>query len=120
LAKPFETEELLARLEALIRRANGASDPKLQIGELTVDLSSHKVARAGQTLRLTAGEYRVLAFLAINRGNVVSKTDIAAQIWYDETQKELNAVEVVVGRLRKKVGADIIETRRGLGYSIQS
>ncbi|MEM9435460.1 MAG: response regulator transcription factor [Pseudomonadota bacterium] len=120
LAKPFETEELLARLEALIRRAHGASDPKLMIGDLTVDLSAHEVALGGKSLRLTAGEYRVLAYLAVNRGHVVTKTDLAAQIWYEETQKELNAVEVVVGRLRKKVGADIIETRRGLGYVIPS
>ncbi|MEM9130198.1 MAG: response regulator transcription factor [Pseudomonadota bacterium] len=118
LAKPFETEELLARLEALIRRSHGASDPKLTIGDLTLDFNAREVLRSGNPIHLTPGEYRVLSFLAVNQGTVVDKIALAEQIWHEETSRDLNAVEVIVGRLRKKIGPDIIQTKRGHGYVI--
>lgn len=118
LGKPFETEELLARLEALIRRSHGVSDSKPRFSDLVIDLSEHSIVRGGKEVHLTPGEYRVLAFLAVNRGTVVSKSDLAEQIWQEETDRELNAVEVVVGRIRKKIGTDAIQTKRGYGYVI--
>lgn len=118
LAKPFETEELLARLEALIRRSRGAGASVLRIGDLSIDLSARSVLVAEETVNLTSGEYRVLAYLAINRGSVVSKSELAEQIWQDEISRDLNAVEVVVGRVRKKIGPDVIQTKRGHGYVI--
>lgn len=118
LSKPFETEELLARLEALIRRSHGASGSQLQIGEITIDFSARSVARAGCLLHLTPVEYKLLACLATNRGNVVDKASLSEQIWQEEMTRELNAVEVVVARLRKKVGVELIQTKRGHGYVI--
>lgn len=118
LAKPFETEELLARLEALIRRSHGASDPKLTISDIKLDFNTREVRRSDELIHLTPGEYRVLSFLAINQGSVVDKISLAEQIWQEETSRDLNAVEVIIGRLRKKIGADIIQTKRGHGYLI--
>ncbi|MEM6890955.1 MAG: response regulator transcription factor [Pseudomonadota bacterium] len=118
LAKPFETEELLARLEALIRRSHGASDPKLTIGDLTLDFNAREVLRSSNPIHLTPGEYRVLSFLAMNQGTVVDKIALAEQVWHEETSRDLNALEVIVGRLRKKIGTDIIQTKRGHGYVI--
>ncbi|MEM9098016.1 MAG: response regulator transcription factor [Pseudomonadota bacterium] len=118
LAKPFESEELLARLEALIRRAHGQSEPTLKVGPLEIDVSARIVLRDGEGIHVTANEYRALSFLAINRGRVVTKIELAEQIWQQETDRELNAIEVTIARLRKKIGADVIETKRGHGYVI--
>lgn len=118
LAKPFETEELLARIEALIRRAHGHSASQVTIGGLEVDLSARRVRIDGAEAALTANEYRALAALVMKRGQVLSKIELAEQIWLEETDRDLNAVEVTVARLRKKLGADTIQTRRGHGYVI--
>lgn len=119
LAKPFETEELLARIEALIRRAHGHSASQVTIGGLEVDLSARRVRIDGAEAALTANEYRALAALVMKRGQVLSKIELAEQIWLEETDRDLNAVEVTVARLRKKLGADTIQTRRGHGYVIE-
>lgn len=118
LAKPFETEELLARIEALIRRAHGHSASQVTIGGLEVDLSARRVRIDGAEAALTANEYRALAALVMKQGQVLSKIELAEQIWLEETDRDLNAVEVTVARLRKKLGADTIQTRRGHGYVI--
>ncbi|MEM9430780.1 MAG: response regulator transcription factor [Pseudomonadota bacterium] len=120
LAKPFETEELLARLEALIRRSHGESRPTLTIGDLTLDLGARTVTRGQDPVHLTPGEYRALACLAVNRGTVVGKIALTEQIWQEETDRDLNAVEVIIARLRKKIGPDVIQTKRGHGYVIAS
>ncbi len=118
LGKPFEPEELLARIDALIRRSSGQTDPVIAVDDLHIDLSARSVSRLGRTVSLTASEFRVLACLAVNRGKVLSKIDLAEQMWQEETDRDLNTVEVLIGRLRKKVGASTIQTRRGHGYVI--
>ncbi|MEM6566478.1 MAG: response regulator transcription factor [Pseudomonadota bacterium] len=118
IGKPFETEELLARLEALIRRSYGSSAPKIKIGDLTLDFNAREVLQSNKSIHLTPSEYRALSFLAMNAGKVVDKITLAEQIWQEETSRDLNAVEVIVGRLRKKIGTDLIRTKRGHGYVI--
>ncbi|MEL6576209.1 MAG: response regulator transcription factor, partial [Pseudomonadota bacterium] len=118
LGKPFETEELIARLEALIRRARRLAQSRIRVGDLEIDLSSRKVTRSGTAIALSPNEFRALTFLAVNRGRVVSKTELAEHVYDEDTDRAPNVVEVMIGRLRKKVGADMIATQRGHGYVI--
>ncbi|MGF1445599.1 MAG: response regulator transcription factor [Pikeienuella sp.] len=118
LGKPFATEELHARIEALIRRTGRQADPYLCLGALEIDLSARTVARHGAPLALTPNEYRALAYLAVNRGRVVSKAELAEHIYNQDVERDLNTVEVTIARLRKKIGAGIVETSRGHGYRI--
>lgn len=118
LVKPFERLELLARLRALIRRAAGQPQSSIQLGELTIDLSDRCVRQGDQNISLTAREYALLEYLAIHRGKVVSRTELYDHL-FDETDSSLsNLLDVHVSNLRKKLGADLIETRRGQGYVI--
>ncbi len=118
LAKPFETEELLARLEALIRRSGGHGDSVLKVGLLELDLARRHVQIEGRPVDLTPSEYRALAHLAVNRGRAVSKTELTEHIYGDEGERDSNVIEAVIARLRKKVGAARIQTRRGHGYLV--
>ncbi|MEL6336040.1 MAG: response regulator transcription factor [Pseudomonadota bacterium] len=118
LAKPFEIEELRARLEALIRRSARLAQPLLNIGEIEIDLSARRVTREGRELSLTPKEYRTLAFLALNRGRVLSKAELGDHVYAEDIDRDPNVIEVTVARLRKKIGRDMIETRRGHGYVI--
>jgi two-component system OmpR family response regulator len=118
LAKPFEIEELLARLEALIRRASGHANPTLSLDGLNLDPASQRVSLAGAPLDLTPLEYRALAYLMLHSGNVVSKTELTEHIYGQDDDRDSNVIEVLINRLRKKIGADLIRTRRGHGYEI--
>jgi two-component system OmpR family response regulator len=118
LIKPFERDELLARLRALIRRAAGQSVTQLQIGEIAIDLRSHQVSVAGEVVTLTSREYVLLEYLALHRGRVVSRTELFDHL-FDENENSLsNLLDVHVSNLRRKLERDVIETRRGLGYVI--
>lgn len=118
LTKPFHTEELLARLRALLRRASGATTSTLVIGDLQVDTRAAQ-ARVGQTsIRLTAQEFRVLRYLAHRAGDVISRSELTEHVYDQDFDRDSNTIEVFVGRLRKKIGADRIETIRGLGYRL--
>lgn len=119
LAKPFEMLELISRLRALIRRSAGIVDPVIHIGELTIDSSIMRVRLDHREISLTALEYRLLYYLAINSSRVVPSTEIAEHIYDDADSRDSNALEALIGRLRKKIGADMIETRRGLGYRLK-
>ena len=119
MTKPFQSEELFARLEALIRRANGHSDGVITVGNLALDLGSKSLLEFGQPVHLTANEYRALAALFVKRGTVLSKTELAEQIWQEELDRDLNAVEVTIARLRKKLSEQIIQTCRGHGYIVE-
>ncbi|MEM9147011.1 MAG: response regulator transcription factor [Pseudomonadota bacterium] len=119
LGKPFETEELLARLEALIRRTGGQADPRLALGELELDLSARTVRRSGTPVTLTPNEYRALAYLAVNRGRVVSKAELGEHIYAEDADRDPNVIEVTIARLRKKIGTAAIATQRGHGYVIR-
>jgi two-component system, OmpR family, response regulator len=116
LAKPFEIEELLARLRALLRRAGGRAAPELRSGAIALDPRTAKVTVNGAAVKLTSHEFRVLAYLMHQQGRVVSQSELAEHIYAQNADRDSNTVEVFVARLRRKLGATAIETVRGLGY----
>ena len=118
LTKPFHTEELLARLRGLIRRASGLSSPVLVCGPVELDTRSGRVTLDGQTIALTSHEFKVLAYLMHHPGAVVSRTELTEHIYAQDSDRDSNTIEVFVGRLRKKLPPDLIETVRGLGYRL--
>ncbi|PYQ31923.1 MAG: DNA-binding response regulator [Acidobacteria bacterium] len=120
VAKPFRMEEVLARLRALIRRASGQLNPELRCGPLVLDARLSKVTVDGNSVRLTSHEFRVLSYLMHHRGRVVSQAELTEHIYAQDFNRDSNTVEVFIARLRRKVGAGIIETVRGLGYRIAS
>ncbi len=118
LAKPFEMEELLARLEALMRRAAGHASPLITVAGLTLDPAAQRVTQGGAVLDLTALEYRALAHLMMHPGRTVSKTELSEHIYGHDEDRDSNVIEVLINRLRKKIGASLIQTRRGQGYEL--
>ena len=118
LTKPFHTEELLARLRALVRRSHGLASPLLQHGDITLDTRTGTVAQQGVTVGLTAQEYRLLAYLMHRAGQLVSRTELVEHLYAQDFDRDSNTVEVFVGRLRRKLGPDLIETVRGMGYRL--
>ena len=116
VAKPFRMEEVLARLRALIRRASGQVVAELRCGAIALDPRAAKVTVAGNAVRLTSHEFRVLSYLMHHRGKVVSQAELSEHIYAEDADRDSNTVEVFVARLRRKVGAASIETVRGLGY----
>lgn len=120
LAKPFEFEELLARLEALIRRSSKRASPALTCGNVVLDTNSARVTMDGNLVELTALEYRTLDYLMQHPGKVVSKTELTEHIYDQNFDLDSNVIEVLINRLRRKLKADLINTRRGLGYQLQT
>ena len=119
LVKPFDLPELLARLRALIRRTSGQSTAVLEIGDILLDTRARVVTRAGQAVALTGREYSILEYLALHRGEVVTRTALYEHL-FDETDNTLsNLVDVHVFSIRKKLGQQLIQTRRGQGYCIE-
>ncbi|MDB4889501.1 MAG: OmpR family two-component response regulator [Gemmatimonadetes bacterium] len=122
LTKPFEFEELLARLRALHRRLPALAPQLFTVGDLAVDTRSQTATRAGRALRLTSKEYAMLEYLVRHAGSVVSRAEISAHVWDDNHDPFSNTLEVYVGRLRRKVddgsAAPLIHTRRGAGYML--
>ena len=119
LAKPFQTEELIARLRALIRRSSGNASSELNAGDIRLDTRSGKVTKAGEPVKLTAQEYKLLSYLMHHKGKVVSRTELIEHIYDQDFDRDSNTIEVFVTRIRKKLGADVITTIRGLGYSLE-
>jgi two-component system OmpR family response regulator len=119
LPKPFRVEELLARLRAILRRATGQANPLINIGPLTLDTRQMRVAMNGSPVHLSPQEYRLVSYLAQHAGRVVSQLELTEQLYAQDFERESNAVEVAVGRVRKKLGNGLIETRRGFGYIIE-
>ena len=120
LVKPFDLSELLARLRALIRRAAGQRHPQIDLGDVVVDTRARVVTRAGEVLPFTAREYSILEYLALHRGELVTRTALYEHL-FDETDDSLsNLVDVHVSNIRKKLARDLITTRRGQGYCIES
>lgn len=119
VAKPFHIEEVLARLRALIRRAAGHASSELVCGPLRLDTKASKAEVGGQTLKLTSHEFRLLAYLMHHMGEVVSRTELVEHLYDQDFDRDSNTVEVFVGRLRKKMGVDLIETVRGMGYRMR-
>jgi two-component system, OmpR family, response regulator len=118
LTKPFHTEELLARIRALVRRAAGHAQPALACGDLRLDPRAARASVNGEPLRLTSLEYRLLHYLMLHQGRVISRTELVEHLYDQDFDRDSNTIEVFVGRLRKKIGADRIETVRGLGYRL--
>ena len=120
VAKPFYTEELLARLRALLRRAAGLASAEIEIGPLRIDTRTSRVSLDGNPVKLTSLEYRLLAYLAHHRGRVVSRSELVEHLYDQDFDRDSTTIEVFVGRLRKKLDANLIQTVRGLGYCLDA
>jgi len=120
LAKPFKTEELVARLRALIRRSTGNASSELAAGDVRLDTRSGRVTLKGDPVKLTAQEFKLLSYLMHNKGKMVSRTELIEHIYDQDFDRDSNTIEVFITRIRKKLGADIINTTRGLGYSLEA
>lgn len=118
LTKPFHTEELLARLRALLRRSAGHATPNLSCGGLRLDPRSARASVNGEPLRLTSLEYRLLHYMIMHQGRVISRTELVEHLYDQDFDRDSNTIEVFIGRVRKKIGPDRIETVRGLGYRL--
>ncbi|MDI1364871.1 MAG: response regulator transcription factor, partial [bacterium] len=118
LAKPVHTEELLARLRALLRRSAGHAAPSLACGALRLDPRAARASVNGEPLRLTSLEYRLLHYMMMHQGRVIGRTELVEHLYDQDFDRDSNTIEVFIGRLRKKLGADRIETVRGLGYRL--
>jgi two-component system, OmpR family, response regulator len=118
VTKPFQMEEVLARLRAIIRRSAGLAQPALTAGAITLDPRLARVTRDGVPVRLTSHEFRVLAYLMHHRDRVISQAELTEHIYAQDVERGSNTVEVFVARLRRKLGPAVIETVRGLGYRI--
>lgn len=116
VAKPFHMEELLARIRALLRRATGHATNEIVCGPVRLDTKSGRVVVDGAPIKLTSHEYRLLAYLMHHGGRIVSRTEIIEHLYDQDFDRDSNTIEVFVGRLRKKLGVDLIQTIRGLGY----
>lgn len=119
LAKPFKLEEVMARVEALIRRSSGHANPLLRCGRLELEPDSVRVTLDGASVNLTALEYRALHYLMQKQDCVVSKTELTEHIYGQDAEKDSNIIEVVINHLRRKLDPALIETRRGLGYQMK-
>lgn len=120
LAKPFQAEELEARINALLRRAAGVAKPLLRCGPITLDLAARNVRVDNLPLELTAYEYKVLEYLMLHRGKIISKTELTEHVYDQDFDRDSNVIEVFIGRLRRKLDPDNryqpVETLRGRGY----
>jgi two-component system OmpR family response regulator len=119
VTKPFQIEEVLARLRALLRRAGGRAAPELRCGAIVLDPRAARVTLGGTPVHLTSHELRVLSYLMHQRGRVVSQSELAEHIYARDADRDSNTVEVFIARLRKKLGAGAIVTVRGLGYRME-
>lgn len=118
LPKPFKMEELLARLRAIVRRSTGLFAPVITVGPLSLDTRQMRLTCDGAPINLTPQEYRLLSYLMHHSGRVVPHAELMEQLFSHDSDKNGNAIEVLIGRVRKKIGFDCIETRRGFGYII--
>lgn len=123
LVKPFALEELLARVEALCRRAYGSKQNRIQVADLEIDTSGKRIWRAGRLVKLKPREYQLLEYLASRKGEVVTQTEIAQHLYDDDSEPMSNVIESIMSSLRRKLNepnpVPLIHTRRGLGYVLE-
>jgi two-component system OmpR family response regulator len=119
VAKPFHMEELMARVRAQVRRAAGHAKSELECGPILLDTKSARVTCDGQLIKLTSHEYRLLAYLMMHNEKVVPRMELVEHLYDQDFDRDSNTIEVFIGRLRKKIPADMIETVRGLGYRMR-
>jgi two-component system OmpR family response regulator len=120
VAKPFHMEEVLARLRALLRRAAGHASSELAAGPVRLDARAGRVSVNGAAVKLTSHEYRLLSYLMHHCGRIVSRGEIVDHLYDQDFDRDSNTIEVFVGRLRRKLGVDVIQTARGLGYIVEA
>ena len=118
LTKPFQMEELLARLRALIRRSAGHASSDIECGPLKIDTKSNKVFINGTKLKLTSHEYKIIEYFLHHQDKVISRTELTEHIYDQDFDRDSNTIEVFIGRLRKKLGKNLIKTERGSGYRL--
>ncbi len=119
VAKPFHIEEVLARLRALIRRSSGHASSELRCGEIVLDTRTSKVTYQEKAVKLTSHELRLLSYLLHHPGEIISRTELTEHMYDQDFDKDSNTIEVFVGRLRKKLDPNFVETVRGLGYRLR-
>ncbi len=118
VAKPFHMEELLARVRALLRRSAGHATSEISCGPVMLDTKSARVTVNGSAVKLTSLEFRLLSYLMHHKGKVVSRTELVDHLYDQDFDRDSNTIEVFVGRLRKKLGVDVLHTIRGMGYCV--
>jgi len=120
LVKPFQMEELLARLRAIVRRAAGQASPIITTDRLRLDTRLKTLSVDGSPVDLSPLEYRCLLYLALNRTRVISQMELTEQLYAQDFERDSNSVEVLIARMRRKLGAGIIKTKRGFGYTLEA
>ena len=120
VTKPFHMEEVLARLRALIRRASGHASSELVCGPVVLDTKTSRVIVDDKQIKLTSLEFALLSYLMHHQGEIISRTDLTEHLYDQDFDRDSNTIEVFIGRLRKKLGVDVIETIRGMGYRLKS
>ena len=118
VVKPFRIEEVVARIRAIVRRSSGFASSRIEVDGLVLDTRTMQVTREGVPINLSPQEYRLFAYLAHQRGRVVSQLEITEHLYAQDFERDSNSVEVLVGRVRKRLGTEVIKTRRGFGYYI--
>jgi two-component system, OmpR family, response regulator len=118
VAKPFHIEEILARLRALLRRAASHATSELSCGPVHLDARTGRVSVNGNPVKLTSHEYRLLSYLMHHAGRIVSRSEIIEHLYDQDFDRDSNTIEVFVGRLRRKLSVEVIQTMRGLGYLV--
>ena len=116
VVKPFHVQEIIARLRALVRRANGLASSRVPFGKYLLDLRTMEVTEDGMPMDLTPQEFKLISYLVHRRGQVISQLEITEHIYHQDYERDSNAVEVLVARVRKRLGPEVVKTRRGFGY----
>ncbi|MBI3444589.1 MAG: response regulator transcription factor, partial [Magnetospirillum sp.] len=119
VTKPFEMEEVVTRIRALIRRAAGHSSPEITCGTLRIDTNGGRVSRDGMPVALTAQEFRILSYLAHHQGRVISRSELVEHVYDRDADPDSNVLDVLVARIRRKLGVDVIHTLRGQGWRME-
>jgi two-component system OmpR family response regulator len=120
VTKPFEMEEVITRIRALIRRAAGHASPEITCGPLRIDTMAGRVSRDGMPVALTAQEFRILSYLAHHQGRVIGRSELVEHVYDRDADPDSNVLDVLVARIRRKLGVEVIHTLRGQGWRMEA